>query len=191
MYMYIKLYIWFDIYYMIFTLFTMCEPVFANTFFLHHAQTPLSELFLQGLQSLVEAQLSQINIANKRPATHNCLKKFKFPNLSSNIFRMLLTVFSYSFPSPPLPFFWWFWKSPAWTAASGLANVNSESFCIKRPPSWSRVSMVDWVPCKCLGFWGQVFTKCGWFWSDWCEEYEKKPGITVTKTWGKGWGDGV
>lgn len=131
----------------------------------------------------------KINIANKRPATHNCLKKFKFPNLSSmNIFRMLLTVFPYRFPSPPLSLsFGDFGSPPAWTAASGLAIVNSESFCIKRPPSWSRVSMVDWVPCKCLDFWVK-FSLCCWFWSDWCEEYEKKPGITVTKTWGKGWG---
>lgn len=77
---------------------------------------------------------------------------------------------------------------PAWTAASGLAIVNSESFCIKRPPSWSRVSMVDWVPCKCLDFWVK-FSLCCWFWSDWFEEYDtKNTGITVTKTWGKGWG---
>ena len=140
-------------------MFTNCEPVFANTFFLHHAQTPLSELFLQGLQSLVEAQLSQINIANKRPATHNCLEKVQVPKSLLKYISDASHCFPLNISIPPSPFLLVILEvQTAWTAASGLANVNSESFCIKRPPSWSRVSMVDWVPCKCLDFWGQVFT---------------------------------
>ena len=139
-------------------MFTNCEPVFANTFFLHHAQTPLSELFLQGLQSLVEAHhpksTSQIN-----DRLHTIVSKNSSSQISLPIY---FGCFSLFFPidfHPPSPFLLVIFVSPPRLDGGlrfghrQLRKFLHKKATIMKPRIHGRLSALQ-MP----GFLGQVFT---------------------------------
>ena len=135
-------------------MFTNCEPVFANTFFLHHAQTPLSELFLQGLQSLVEAQLSQINDGYTQLS-----QKIQFPKSLFQYISDASHCFSLYISIPPLSLsFGDFCKSPRLDGGLRFGHRQLRKFLhkkatIMKPRIHGRLSALQ-MP----GFLGQVFT---------------------------------